>query len=179
MLEFHVGKLSIEEFREYYRTLSDLQDFYIRRTNGQPGPFDLGDDERNHVERDLNHLITWTDNGEIVGHCIWHETTTEDMIPDDPRDDEDRRCLLDLFGGKKDNLVELHELWLRTEHRGKGFGRHFFDFFENYMSRAGFDGIVFYTDHEGAIKLCRERGYREGFLESSEWYVFTLPLSIH
>lgn len=173
MLNFFVGGLPNEDFRKYYSALSDLQDYYVSRCNRESGPFELGKEEQQHVERNPNHLIIWREEGEIVGHCIWHETSTEEMIPGDPRDDDDRNCLRHLFGGGKDNLVELHELWLRTEHRGKGFGRQFFDFFEDYVS-AEFDGIVHYTDHKAVIALCRERGYRESFLESSGWFVFAL-----
>ena len=178
MLEFLVGAFSIEEFRKYYRTLLDLQAYYVRRTNRPSGPFDLGTDEREHIERDSNHLIMWVNEGEIVGHCVWHETSTDEMVPGDPRDEDDSQYLKQLFGGKKDNLVELHELWLKSEHRGKGFGQHFFSFFEDYISERGFDGIVHYTDHEAVVTLCRRRGYKEAFNESSGWFVFALTFSI-
>lgn len=179
MLDFIVGGYSIEEFKKYYCTLSDLQTYYVSIGSREPGPFDLGLDEERHVKRNPDHLIVMMNEEGIVGHCIWHETTSEEMTPGDPRDDDDRDCLHQLFGGVKDNLVELHELWLKSEHRRKGFGRKFFDFFEDYISIAGFDGIVYYTDHEDAIALCRKRGYKEAFLESSGLYVFTLPFSIH
>lgn len=178
MLDFVVGPFSVEEFEKYYRTLSDLQDYYISIGSREPGPFGVGPDEARHIERDPNHLIVFTNGGEIVGHCIWHETSTEDMIPGDPRDEEDRDCLLQLFEGERVNLVELHELWLRSEHRGKGFGHQFFDFFEDYVSGGGFDGIVYYTDHKAAVALCRKRGYREALLKSAGWHVFALPFSI-
>ncbi|MFW9769803.1 MAG: GNAT family N-acetyltransferase [Candidatus Thorarchaeota archaeon] len=179
MLDFFVGAYTIEEFKKYYCTLSDLRDFYVRRTGREPGPFELGPDEEGYIMRDPNHLIVWTDDGEIIGHCVWHETTTEEMIPGDPRDDDDRSSLHQLFGGEKDNLVELHELWMKTDHRGKGLGHQVFDFFEDYFSENGFDGFVYYTDHIAAINLCRKRGYEEGFLESSGWYVFVLSFSMH
>jgi GNAT superfamily N-acetyltransferase len=177
MLDFLVGAYSIEEFKEYYSTLSDLRDFYVSRTHRDPGPFKLGPDEEQHFLRDPNHLIMFTNEGETVGHCIWHETSTEEMTPGDPRDEEDRDCLRQLFGGEKTNLVELHELWMRSEYRGRGFGHLFFSFFEAYVEAAGFDGIVYYTDHEAAIAICRKRGYREAFLKSGGWYVFALPFS--
>lgn len=179
MLDFVVGGVSIDEFKKYYNTLFDLRDYYVCRGRRQPGHFELGRDEELHIERNPNHLIIWTDEGEIVGHCIWHETNTEDMIPGDPRDDDDSDCLRHLFGGKKDNLVELHELWLRTEHRGKGFGSEFFSFFEDYVSKNGCDGIVYYSNHNAAVALCRKRGYKEAFLENSGWFVFVLPFSIN
>jgi GNAT superfamily N-acetyltransferase len=173
MLQFIVG-YDLEEFKKYYSTLSDLHEFYIRRTSRDPGQFKLGDDERLYVERDNRHLIIWTDATEIVGHCIWHETSTDEMTPDDPRDDDDKETLRALFGGQKENLVELHELWLRTEHRGKGYGHQFFDFFESFVTQNGFDAIVHYSDHPGVLALCRKRGYKEAFLDSSGWYVFVL-----
>ena len=177
MLDFLVGDYSIEKFKKYYSTLSDLRDFYVSRTHRESGPFELGPDEEQHVLRDPDHLIVFTNEGEIVGHCIWHETSTKDMIPGQPRDDEDRVCLRQLFGGERTNLVELHELWLRSEYRGRGFGQQVFSFFEAYVEAAGFDGIVYYTDHEAAIAICRKRGYREAFLKSDGWYVFALPFS--
>jgi len=177
MLDFLVGALSIEEFKKYYCTLSDIRDYYVSRGQRAPGPFELGQEEEVHIARDPNHLIIWVDEGDIVGHCIWHETSTEEMIPGDPRDSDDRDCLRHLFGGVKDNLVELHELWLRIEHRGKGFGSEFFSFFEDYVSKNGFDGIVYYSDNKAAVALCRKRGYKEAFLESSGWFVFTLTFS--
>jgi GNAT superfamily N-acetyltransferase len=177
MLDFLVGTYSIEDFKKYYSTLSDLRDFYVSRTHREPGPFELGPDEEQHVLRNPDHLIIFANKGETVGHCVWHETSTEDMIPGDPREDEDRETLHKLFGGKKTNLVELHELWLRSVYRGRGFGQQFFSFFEAYIEAAGFDGIVYYTDHEAAIALCRKRGYREAFLKSDGWYMFALPFS--
>jgi GNAT superfamily N-acetyltransferase len=178
VLDFFVGSFSIDEFKKYYSTLRNLQEYYISRTHRQPGPFELGRDEERYVESDPHYLIIWRDKGEIVGHCIWHKTSIEEMSPGNPRDDDDKECLRLLFGGEKDNLVELHELWLRTEHRGKGFDEEFFDFLENYVSMTGFDGIVYYTDHKRAVALCRKRGYREDFLDSSGLYVFALPFSI-
>lgn len=179
MLDFFIGSYSLEEFKKYYSTLIDLRDYYVSRTGREQGSFDLGREEEQHIERDPNHLIVWVDDGEIVGHCVWHETNAEEMIPGDPRDEDDRNNLRELFGGKSKNLVELHELWLRSDHRGKGYGHQFFSFFEDYVSDVGFDGIVHYTDHEAVMALCRKRGYREVFQKSSGWYVFALPFSIH
>ncbi len=178
MLEFIVG-YDIEKFREYYSTLSDLQKYYISRGLRQAEAFALGEDEKQHVENNPKHLILWIGEGKIVGHNIWHESSTDEMTPGSPRDDDDREILRRLFGGTTENLVELHELWLRTEYRGKGYGCQFFDFFEDFVSRSGFAGIVHYTDHPGVIALCRRRGYKEGFLEDSGWFVFALPISIN
>ncbi len=177
MLDFIVG-YDLEEFKKYYSTLSDLHEFYIKRTSRGLGEFKLGDDERFHVENDIKHLIIWVDSIEIVGHCIWHETSTDEMTPEDPRDDDDKETLRDLFGGQKGNLVELHELWLQTKHRGKGYGHQFFDFFESLVTRSGFDGIIHYSDHPAVIDICRKRSYKEAFLESSGWYVFVIQFPI-
>ncbi|NHJ12880.1 MAG: N-acetyltransferase [Candidatus Thorarchaeota archaeon] len=175
MLDFVVG-YDFEEFKKYYKSLGDLHKFYIKRTSRGPREFKLGDDERFHVENDIRHLIIWIDSGEIVGHCIWHETSTDEMTPGDPVDDDYKDTLRGLYGGQKGNLVELHELWLRTKHRGKGYGHQFFDFFEDFVAERGFDGIIHYSDHPAVLELCRKRGYKEAFLESSGWYVFTLEI---
>ncbi len=177
MLDFVIG-YDVEKFKEYYRNLSDLQEYYISRGLRHSENFELADAERQYVENNPKHLIIWSDKGEIVGHNIWHETNTEEMTPGNPRDVDDRDTLRKLFGGITENLVELHELWLRTEHREKGYGRQFFDFFEDYVSRNEFDGIVHYSDHPGVIALCRKRGYNEEFLKDSGWFVFALQISI-
>ena len=168
----------LEKFKEYYEILDDLYEYYKKIGSVHSDIFELGEAERRHIERDNKHLIIWTDKGEIVGHNIWHETSTEEMTSGDSRVDDDRETLRKLFGGITENLVELHELWLRTEHRGNGYGSQFFDFFEDYVSRNGFDGIVHYTDHPSVIALCRKRGYKEGFLEDSSWFVFALQITI-
>jgi hypothetical protein len=31
------------------------------------------------------------------------------------------------------SFVELHELWFGKEYRGMGFGKRFFDFFEEFL----------------------------------------------
>jgi hypothetical protein len=41
-----------------------------------------------------------------------------------PRDKEDTQALKKLLGGKKD-FVELHEIWLIKEYRGRGYGEMF------------------------------------------------------
>lgn len=47
--------------------------------------------------------------------------------------------------GKKRDFVELHEVWLIKELRGKGYGKRFFEFFEQLISNKGYDLIVFYA----------------------------------
>ncbi|MFW9966329.1 MAG: GNAT family N-acetyltransferase [Candidatus Thorarchaeota archaeon] len=170
-MEFIVG-YDVEQFEKYYVVLDDLHTFYRTRGLRESRINELRDDEREHIESNSDHLIVWIDQDQIVGHTIWHETSTDEMTAGDPRDAEDREILRKLFGGKKENLVELHEVWLRTEHRRKGYGHRFLEFFENYVRERGFDGIVYYSDNPAAIALCRRRGYAEGFLEGEEWYVF-------
>lgn len=171
-LYFIVG-YDIEQFEEYYRSLDHLHNFYRARGLRDSQMNELGDDERRHIESNPDHLIIWMDQDQIVGHSIWHETSTDEMTAGDPRDEDDRETLRKLFGGKRENLVELHEVWLRTKHRGKRYGHHFFSFFEDFVRERDFDGIVYYTDDVAAIALCRRREYREAFLEREGWYVFS------
>jgi GNAT superfamily N-acetyltransferase len=65
--------------------------------------------------------------------------------------------------GKGKDFIELHELWLATEHRGKGYGKQFFDFFENCMKRKGYDSIAYYAFDPAAVAICRKRGYKEAY----------------
>lgn len=177
-MKFVVG-YDIESFKAYYRTLHDLHRFFNLHGAGSNRP-ELGSDEARHIARNRDHLIVWMDQSEIVGHTIWHETTTDEMVPGDPRGESDKAALRALFGGRKENLVELHEVWLRTEHRGKGYGRRFFEFFEDFAFERGYEGIVYYTDTPAAIALCRSRGYREAPepLEGEGWYVFARRLPV-
>ncbi|MHA2064999.1 MAG: GNAT family N-acetyltransferase [Candidatus Thorarchaeota archaeon] len=172
-LEFVVG-YDVERFKEYYIGLNDLHAFYRTRGLRESNINELRDAERGHIESNPDHLIVWMDQDQIVGHTIWHETSTDEMTPGNPRDENDRETLRKLFGGKRENLVELHEVWLKTEHRGRRLGHHFLSFFEEFIRERGFDGIVYYTDSTAAIALCRRRGYGEEYLESEGWYVFSL-----
>lgn len=176
-LEFIVG-YDLEEFKEYYKILDDLHDFFEAHGVVEPALRGLGDDERRHIERNPSHLIVWKERGEIIGHAIWHETSTDEMIPGDPRDDGDKERLHYLFGGARENIVELHEVWLKSAQRGKGYGTQFFDYFEEFVSKRGFEGIVYYTDNPAAVALCRRRGYREARETPEEygWFVFALQL---
>lgn len=174
LLKFIFG-FDLEKFREYYSSLDDLYRFYVSHgTREKDASFEIGEDELNYIKRNPNHLIVWKDNETIVGHCVWHETTTDEMKPGDPRDDEDRKLLESLFHGTKENLVELHEVWLRTEFRSRGYGNQFFDFFEKFANESGFDGIVYYTDNLDGIMICRKRGYGEEQEppELGGWHVF-------
>jgi len=74
---------------------------------------------RAFINSNLLNLIVFREKDEIIGHAIWHETNTEEHRKGDPRDKKDKEILLGFFGEKK-KFVELHELWLTKEHRGKG-----------------------------------------------------------
>jgi GNAT superfamily N-acetyltransferase len=173
VLEFIIG-YDLRRFRKYYRGLTDLHAYYKTRSLVERNFNDLGDDERGHIECDLSHLIVWKDQDQIIGHAIWHETSTDEMTQGNPRLDDDRETLQRLCGGRRDNLAELHEVWLQAEHRGKGYGNRFFSFFEEFLSERGLDGIVYYSEDPAAIALCRRRGYKEGYLEREGWNVFVI-----
>jgi len=164
-VEFVVG-CDFEEFKRYLKRIG------LYKEEGQL------DNLENFLNNKLFNLIVWRRDGEIVGHAIWHETNTEEHRKGDPRDKEDRKTLRKLLGGKQD-FVELHEVWLAEEHRGKGYGKQFFEFFEEFMIKKGYDRIVFYAHHPAALAICRRRGYREGgfiHIEGVAEYVFYLHL---
>lgn len=117
---------------------------------------------KGYLESGHFNLIVFRENSEIIGHAIWHETNTEKHRKADARDKKDREMLRGFFGGKKD-FVELHELWLTKEHRGKGYGKRFFDFFEDYMRNKGHESIIYYAFDPAAVGICRQRGYREAY----------------
>ena len=136
-----------------------------------------------YLDSKLFNLIVWRCNDEIIGHAIWHKTNTEEHRKGDPRDKEDREILQRFLGRKKD-FVELHEVWLTKEHRGKGYGKQFFDFFEEYIRNKGYESIIYYAFDPAAITICRQRGYQEayGVKESGPYgepetcYVFYMKL---
>ena len=119
-IEYVVG-FDLEEYKKYYRTLDDLHNYYrsLELTDVTFG--ELGSTEEEIIKRDPSHLIVWRDKNEIIGHAVWHEASTDEHRIGDPRDREDREVLRKLCGGKKENIVELHEIWLRKKHRGKGY----------------------------------------------------------
>ncbi len=148
-LEFVVG-CDLEEFRRYYR-----------EANLPWG--DLGEAEESRVKADPSHLIVWREDNRIIGHAIWHESNTEEHTRGgNPRDSDDRRILRTLVGPRME-FVELHEVWLTRDHRGKGYGKRFFEFFEGFISRRGHRKIVYYADDSAALTICRERDYREAY----------------
>jgi GNAT superfamily N-acetyltransferase len=118
---------------------------------------------RSHLESGRFNLIVFRENGEIIGHAIWHETNTEEHRKGgEPREKEDKKILHGFLGKEKD-FIELHELWLTEEYRGKGYGKRFFDFFEEYMRRKGYDSLVYYAFDPAAVAICRKRGYKEAY----------------
>lgn len=174
-MRFFVG-YDLQEFRRYYETLDDLHEYFKTRGLSDNKFGELGVQEEYWVTKDPSHLIVWKENDEIIGHAIWHETSTDEHRNGDPRDEEDRAVLWRLAGGRKDDIVELHEIWLKKKYRGKGYGKRVFDFFEDFIKKRGYGSIVYYTDNPTAIAMCRQRGYKEGFLTREKWYVFCLSL---
>lgn len=165
VLEFFTG-CDVEEFKRYLERAGRYE---------KEGELDWLE---TFLRKGLLNLIVWRLDGEVVGNAIWHESNTDEHRKGDPRDEEDREALQRLLGGKRD-FVELHEVWLLDEYRGKGYGERFFEFFEEYMRRKGYDRIVFYANHPAALAICRKRGYREGgsiYIDGVAEYVFYLPL---
>ncbi len=117
---------------------------------------------KSSLENGRFNLIVFRENHEIIGHAIWHETSTEEHRKGNPRDKVDMEILQGFMGKGKD-FIELHKLWLAEEHRGKGHGKRFFDFFEDYMKRKGHDSLVYYPFDPAAIAICRKRGYKEAY----------------
>jgi GNAT superfamily N-acetyltransferase len=174
LMEFVVG-CDWEKFERYYRALDDLHS-YFRTLGLEDVTFgEVGDVEKVIIESDPSHLIVWRENDEIIGHAVWHESSTEEHRRGAPRDRDDRQVLRRLAGRGKE-FVELHEVWLRTKYRGRGYGKRFFEFFEDFVKKRGFDSIVYYTDDAAAMAICRKRGYREDFLEKEKWHIFYLNL---
>lgn len=161
-------------FEEFSRYLSKIGQY------GSEGAFER---LKAFIDSRLYHLIVFRENNNIVGHAIWHESNTEEHRRGDPRDKDDLDILHSLLGRNKD-FVELHELWLTKEHRGKGYGKKFFDYFEEYIRNKGYESLVYYAFDPAAIGICRKRGYKErhGVSEAGPYgntvtcYVFYLPL---
>jgi GNAT superfamily N-acetyltransferase len=152
----------LEEFKEYYKRNGFA---------GEQGTGQLGITEEKIVTQNPAHLIVMRENEEIIGHLIWHKSSTDEHRNNDPRDEEDKQILNKLAGGKE-NLVELHEVWLRQKYRGKGYGKQLFEFTEDFLRKRGYSSFVYYADHPAAIAICRKRGYKEAFMEKEKWYVF-------
>ncbi len=157
----------------------DLDEFraYYREANLPWG--DLGKTEEGHVTSDPSHLIIWREDNRIIGHAIWHESNTEQHTRGgNPRNRDDRRILRALVGPGAE-FVELHEVWLTRDHRERGYGKRFFEFFEDFISRREHRTIVYYADDPAALAICRERGYKEAYgvvAGGRPVYVFCLSL---
>jgi len=173
-VRFVIG-CDLKEFKEYYKN-NGIHNYFrtLRLADTKFGQ--LGAVEEEIIKKDPSHLIVWRENDEIIGDAIWHESSTDEHRKGDPRDKEDRVILRRLLRGRKDNIVELHEVWLKKKHRGKGYGKKFFEFFEKFVKMKGFDSIVYYTDNPAAIAICRKRGYKEDYLEKEKWHIFCLSL---
>ncbi len=173
-MKFIVG-CDLEEFKRYYKKLALDKEWQ--------GTFGFTEELDTNWEKILaknpSLLFVWRENDEIIGHAIWHETSTDEHREGDPRDKEDKEILRKLCGGKKDNIVELHEIWLRKKYRGKGYGKRFFEFFEEFIRKKGYDSFVYYADHPAALAICRKRGYTEDYLESEDEHVFYIQLKSH
>ena len=165
----------LDEFRRYQRN-SSIHEYlkWVGVTDVVYG--ELGPIEEAHIERDPSHLIVWREDSEIIGHVIWHEERVDGFKL--PGDEEVRTVLERLLGGKEE-FIELHEVWLEKKYRGKGYGKKFFEFFENFAKQRGSDSIVYYSGNPAAIEICRKRGYKEDVLsypEKEKWHVFCLSL---
>jgi GNAT superfamily N-acetyltransferase len=173
-LRIEVG-CDLEAFRRYQRN-SGIHEYFkwVGITDvvyGELGPF-----EEAHIKRDPTHLIVWREGNEIVGHVIWHEEQVDGFAL--PGEEEVRTVLEKLLGEKKD-FVELHEVWLEEKHRGKGYGKKFFEFFEDFAKKRGFESIVYFSGNASALDICRKRGYKEDILsypKKERWHVFYLSL---
>ncbi len=109
-----------------------------------------------------DHLILFKEDTKIIGHMIWHESNTEEHSSGDEREENDR-VILRRLGGSGEEFVELHELWLIRERRGRGYGKLFFDFFEAFARQRKSRHIVFYAYDPAAVTICGKRGYRGEF----------------
>ena len=120
----------------------------------------LGPTEERLITEKPERLIMWRDEGVLVGHTIWHASNTRVHPDGEPREVDDRRILeeeLNIVG----DFIELHEIWLGDDYRGRGYGSSFFDYFEEMVKKKGFNSIVYYADHPAARSICRKRGYSE------------------
>ena len=169
-VKFIVG-CDLEEFKGYLKKIG------LYKKEGELSRLEI------MLKNKLLNLIVWRENDEIIGHAMWHESNTEEHRKGDARDKEDREILERLLGGKK-SFVELHEVWLTKEHRGKGYGKQFFGFFEQFMRDKGYESIIYYAYNPAAIAICRKRGYNEAYGieetgpdgETQTAYVFHLSL---
>ena len=122
----------------------------------------LGQTESRLIAETPERLILWYYNDQIVRHAIWHSSNTQIHPDGEPRDPEDKKILereLEVEG----DFIELHEIWLADEYRGRGFGSEFFEYFENMVKSKGFKVIVYYADDPTALTICLKRGYKKAW----------------
>jgi GNAT superfamily N-acetyltransferase len=166
----------LEEFRRYQKTsgIHDYLKWVGAVTDGVYGK--LGPVELAHIQSDPSHLIVWREGNEIIGHVIWHEEQVDSFTQ---QGEEKVRAVLEKLLGEKKSFVELHEVWLEEKHRGKRYGKKFFEFFEDFAKKRGFESIVYFSGNASALDICRKRGYKEDVLsypEKEKWHVFYLSL---
>ena len=145
--------------------LSTFKEYYKNSGRGELGPI-----EEKILIEDPSQCILWIENEEILGHILWHECSTSEHRRNDPRDKIDKE-ILESFFGENQNLVELHEVWLREQFRRRGIGKKIFEYFEDYILKKGFENIVYYADHPAALAICRNRGYKEAYNKEERWYI--------
>lgn len=114
---------------------------------------------RRNLHSGLFHLIVFRENNKVIGHAIARGKETQKGLPRD----EVNKHILEALMRRDRNFVELHELWLTTRNRGKGYGRRFFNYFEPYIRSKGYEEVVFYASDQAAARLCRKRGYKEAY----------------
>jgi len=155
VLTFQVGG-SYPDFERYYRTAG------LPEVTRAPGGR-VGDVEKGHIRSDPDHLILSKERGKIIGHMIWHESNTDEHARGGEARGRTDRAILRRLLGPGEEFVELHELWLVRERRGRGYGKMYFDFFEEFAKKRGFRHIVYYAFDPAALAICRKRGYRDEF----------------
>lgn len=158
------------DYKKNGYTFNELRKEYIEEVGN------LGEEDEELIKDDPSHLIVMLEDYKILGWAIWHESNTREHRPGYPRDAEDVKILEDLANGSQE-IIELHELWLKKDHRGKGYGTQFFDFFEKFVLEKGFNKLIYYAYNDSAINLCRKRGYKESFYGEVKWYTFYKQVS--
>ncbi|MFH1180764.1 MAG: GNAT family N-acetyltransferase [Candidatus Bathyarchaeota archaeon] len=143
-------------------TFSHGGDIEELRTHLESLGLGLGATEERLIGEKPERLILWRDNDVLVGHAIWHVSNTKQHPGGEPRGLEDRRILEDDLNVVGD-FIELHEIWLSDDYRGRGYGSRFFEFFEDMVKEMGYDAVVYYADHPAAMSICLRRGYSQSF----------------
>ena len=130
-MEFLIGY----DYKKDGYTFSELRKEYIDEFGNS------GEDDEEFLKEDPSRLIVMLEDKKIIGWAIWHESNTREHQPGYSRGAEDIKILEDLANGYHE-IIELHELWLKKDHRGKGYGTQFFDFFEKFVLEKGFSRII-------------------------------------